>query len=269
MSFDSFETSAASGAPIEVFKFVTASETYRYTNHTENITVNGELYFPAAVVREDIKTGTQLDDTHEINLNMAYDLPLIQNNAYTKSSPSILVTVRRVHLGSNLATDSIVLWVGRVSGFSVTDKLAKVKIASYFSTALRGNIPGVHYQNNCNHVLYDGRCKVLQGGFQTFSAITVISGNDITVTNDGVADGLLVAGIVTLQRTGESRMVINNLSNVITLASSFPEAVLGDSVIMIQGCDHSFATCGTKFSNTLNYGGHPYIPGLNPFQGEV
>ena len=269
MSYDSFETSQATGAPIEVFKFVTSSVTYRYTNHTEQITVNGELYFPIALVREDIKTGTQLEDNHEINLKVPFDLPLVQANAYTKSSPNIDTTVRRVHLGSNLATDSIVIWVGRVSSFSVTGDIAKIRIASSFSTALRGNIPAVHYQNNCNHVLYDSRCKVLQGDFQTITAITVISGNTITVTSDGALDGELVAGIVTLQRTNESRMVISNVSDVITLASSFPDAILGDSVILIQGCDHSFATCGTKFSNTLEYGGHPYVPGLNPFEGEV
>ena len=269
MSYDSLETSASSGAPIEVYKFTTTAETYRYTNSPEQLVVNGETYFPITIVRDKIKTGTQLEDSHEVVVSIPYDEGLVQDNAFTKSSPSVAVEIRRAHYGSDFATESKIIWKGRIASTSTTGRTTKIKIASNFSTILRGNVPGTYYQNNCNHVLFDSRCKLLQGAFQVITFIGSISGTAITVDSDGNPDGDLVAGIMTLQRTNESRMIISNIADVVTIASAFSDAVVGDSVILIQGCDHSFSTCASKFSNTTNYGGHPYVPGLNPFEGEV
>ncbi|MBK7804300.1 MAG: phage BR0599 family protein [Chloracidobacterium sp.] len=35
------------------------------------------------------------------------------------------------------------------------------------------------------------------------------------------------------------------------------------------GCDHTLATCIAKFANGLNYGGMPYWPTKNPFDGTI
>src|SRR3546814_7797331 len=35
-------------------------------------------------------------------------------------------------------------------------------------------------------------------------------------------------------------------------------------VILYPGCDHSRATCISKFNNLLNYGGYDFIPVKNP-----
>ena len=34
------------------------------------------------------------------------------------------------------------------------------------------------------------------------------------------------------------------------------------------GCDRTFATCQSKFGNSLNFGGFPWIPVKNPFAGD-
>jgi hypothetical protein len=34
------------------------------------------------------------------------------------------------------------------------------------------------------------------------------------------------------------------------------------------GCDRTFATCQSKFGNSLNFGGFPWIPAKNPFAGD-
>ena len=37
----------------------------------------------------------------------------------------------------------------------------------------------------------------------------------------------------------------------------------GDNYSMIAGCDKTFETCKTKFSNTINFRGEPYVPGTD------
>jgi uncharacterized phage protein (TIGR02218 family) len=40
-----------------------------------------------------------------------------------------------------------------------------------------------------------------------------------------------------------------------------PALSVGDQIELRAGCDKSFATCGTKFSNRINFRGFPHIPG--------
>ena len=40
-----------------------------------------------------------------------------------------------------------------------------------------------------------------------------------------------------------------------------PALAVGDQIELRAGCDKSFATCGTKFSNRVNFRGFPHIPG--------
>jgi uncharacterized phage protein (TIGR02218 family) len=44
---------------------------------------------------------------------------------------------------------------------------------------------------------------------------------------------------------------------------NFP--VGGDVLSLYPGCDHSMATCISKFNNLVNYGGFPYMTQKNPW----
>lgn len=47
-----------------------------------------------------------------------------------------------------------------------------------------------------------------------------------------------------------------------TLQEPFPFTVgVGDTALIEAGCDRKFATCQTKFLNTLNFQGEPHLPG--------
>jgi Phage conserved hypothetical protein BR0599 len=48
------------------------------------------------------------------------------------------------------------------------------------------------------------------------------------------------------------------------LALPFPVALApGDAYTMIAGCDKQFDTCRTRFNNVVNFGGYPYVPGID------
>ena len=40
-----------------------------------------------------------------------------------------------------------------------------------------------------------------------------------------------------------------------------PNTKAGDRVLVIEGCDHTITTCSTRFGNSANFQGEPFLPG--------
>jgi hypothetical protein len=38
---------------------------------------------------------------------------------------------------------------------------------------------------------------------------------------------------------------------------------VGDLIIISEGCDKAFTTCRLRFSNSENFRGEPYLPGMD------
>ncbi len=165
MTYNAYEQSIHDSAPVECYKFTGSFRTYRYTSADKEVTVNGEVYEPRPVSRKAVRAGTQEDENLAMELELPFDTPLVKDYAYSQAPPTLEVEVRRVHRGTSFATDWVLLWKGKVSSWSVTGRHAKVKIPSIFARALQGNLPNAYFQNPCNHVLYDGRCKVSPAAF--------------------------------------------------------------------------------------------------------
>ena len=52
------------------------------------------------------------------------------------------------------------------------------------------------------------------------------------------------------------------------LLAVLPGLAVGVAFEAFAGCDRTFATCQSKFGNSLNFGGFPWIPAKNPFAGD-
>lgn len=269
MSYDSLEASAHDGAPVECYKFMGTFRTYRYTSAETQQTVNGEDYEPAPVSRGGIKAGTQSDDSLALDISLPFNTAVVKDYAYAESPPRLIVEVYRVHRDSDPATEWALYWKGRVASFTVEDRVAKIRIPSIFARALQGDLPSVYWQAPCNHVLYDSRCKVSRAAHTITTTVTGVARTAFNVTSDGGVANSLKAGEAVCLRTGERRLIMANLAGTITINYPFVDLREGDTVELVDGCDHSFATCKAKFANTLNFGGHPYIPADNPFSGEI
>lgn len=56
--------------------------------------------------------------------------------------------------------------------------------------------------------------------------------------------------------------VADVLENALILDARFDEATPpGTRALLREGCDHTLATCATRFANALNFRGEPYLPG--------
>lgn len=269
MSYDVAEQSVHDGAPVECYKFTGTFRTYRYTSSSNRETVNGEEYQPVAGKRGTIRSGTQADDSLALEITLPFNLDVVQDYGYAESPPSLTLEVYRVHRNTNFATDWVLLWKGEVTAFNIKGRKATVRVPSIFSRALQGDLPNVYYQGPCNHVLYDSLCKVSRATHSVTTTTTDVQTLAFSVIDDGGVDGVLAAGEAVCTRTGERRLILNNLAGTVTIGYPFVDLRVGDEVELTKGCDHSFTTCKAKFGNAANFGGDPYIPADNPFMGDV
>jgi len=79
------------------------------------------------------------------------------------------------------------------------------------------------------------------------------------------AGGYLEYDVVT--GISERRFITDHTSGALTLTTVPAGLVVGATVRVYPGCDHTLATCASKFGNAANYGGFPFMPTKNPFDG--
>lgn len=267
MSYAVKDRSIHDGAPIECYEFVASHKTWRFTSYHTAVTVDGDLYTPLPITRSAIDVGSVIDALQTMDFNIPCDHELAQTFCYTISPKELAVTVKRVHEGDDFATDFRVEWKGDISGASASGKWATIKTAGKFQTKLNGNTSSVFYQRTCNHVLFDVRCKVVKASFTTSALVVKVQGQIITVDNDDVANGDLIAGEMLNTRTGEVQGIIDNITNVLRIGYRFFDIVVGDFVDLTQGCDHQrLGHCKNRFNNVDNYGGFDHVPERNPFE---
>lgn len=262
MTYQQSETGIQSGAPIEVYKFTGSFNSYHYTSYAEAVMVDGILYTPIAIKRDALKVGTQEESQLALEISLPFTDPLVQEYAYDQAPPSLVCEIIRVH--ETDTNDQVTLWKGRVTSFTVEGVLAKVRVPSIFGYILTGTTPSPRYQAPCNHILYDIRCGVNESLFRETRQITGFTGNTVAVNAITQVSADLRGGMVRLDN-GEARMISSVVGLDITVTYPFSNISVGQTADIIQGCDHSFATCKTKFSNGERYGGCPLVPPRNPF----
>jgi Phage conserved hypothetical protein BR0599 len=269
MSYVSVDESRQSGLPIEAYEFVGTYETYRYVNSDRRIQFFGNWYEPIPINRDEAVYGDQAQDGVEMTLELPVTAQLIVDYAFNIAPPDLDLTVYRCHIGLDFAVDPIVFWQGPVTGFNVEKDIAKVRIPSILENVFSGNMPNFYYQQSCNHTLYGSLCGLAESSFRVNALVTAINGQLITVDDDGYADNFLKAGMIRIIGSNERRLILSNVANVLTIFMPFSNLLVGETIQLVVGCDHTFTTCKAKFSNGRNFGGFPYIPTDNPFQGEL
>lgn len=271
MTYQTLETGATSGAPIELYEFIGTYTNYHYTSSDQDVVRLGQTYRASSLVRSEITTGTQVDDNVDLQIDLPFDEQICMDYAYSVSPPQLFLKVWRYHRGQNPNMDAILYWSGEVTNFITTDHVTTIQVPTFFSYGLAGNLPSICYQTLCNHVLYDGQCKVSKAANQTTSTIQSLVGV-LLVVRDSLTfpDNYLRGGVCFDESHEERRMIVASSGSSLTLSYPFSKQVVaGDVVALTAGCNHSWAgDCATKFNNQKNFGGFPFIPLLNPFTGK-
>lgn len=266
MVFDTRERSVQDGAPVEVFDFAWGATVARYTSADAQVTVDGNAYAPASLQRSQIETSAERA-RNAITITCARDFPIAELFRVAPPTEVIQVTVRRVHRGD---ADPAVIWMGRALNCEWSGSEAQINCEPVLSSLRRVGLRR-KFQRQCPHVLYSqglGACGVSKATHATATTVTSVAGLVLNVA--ALATKPWAGGFVEWAApsgTIERRFIVSFSGLGLRLSQAFIGIGAGASVTVYPGCDHTMATCQTVYSNLPNYGGFPFVPLKNPFDG--
>lgn len=266
MSFSVEEKSVESGRPVEVYELRLGSDTYRYASCEDDVTVDGNVWEAIPLRRSSIPISPEAR-TQPIEVTMPASNEFAQK--YVDAVPSSQATLQifRAHRGDLSEKQLLFKGVVRTVKFEGNGTQATLLVVP-MEGGLAKSMPRIDFCAQCNHILFDARCKAVPASFRYIGTVASVSGSEIVVTGlDSAVGGAgwATAGEV-VSGNGDRRLVIRHTAtDTLQLLFPFEDDVAGENVEVYAGCDHEIATCNSKFSNAINFGGFAYVPPKNPF----
>ena len=266
MTYATIETSNESGAPVELYEFTYGNTHWYYTSGDEDVTYQSKTYISTVMTREALKESGEINQAN-LTITVQRDNEVADLFRLYPPAEVVMVKISRYHRDD---AEVIIPWVGRILNVEWRDGLATLHTEPVFTSILRN---GLHrfYQRQCPHLLYGAQCGLSRSAFKVSATVINVINNVIQVNEaaqqiDGYFAGGYIA-FVNMSGSTENRLITDHTSIDLTLPAAVPGLAAGDAIELYPGCDHVLNTCDTKFSNSLNYGGYPWIPTLNPFGG--
>lgn len=266
------EITVESNQPVELYEFTQSGTVTRYTSSEGIVQFGGFDWIPRTLNRSNFGKMTEAEQT-ELKVKLPTTDALASVFVGIQPASRMDLIVSRIHENMSPASQ-ILMFRGFVTAASFDDEVCTLSLKP-FNELFQREMPRQTYQGLCNHVHYDGRCKIIES-----AAPNRFTGTVITQTNSGevieisglsaVADNkspqqAFKGGFVRLLDSSDFRMVLNQQGDFLTLLLPFRNSVLGTDVVVQRGCDRSLTTCREKFDNVINYGGFPHVPIVNPF----
>ncbi|MGG5965240.1 phage BR0599 family protein [Salmonella enterica] len=265
MSWNSQEYSVAAGQPVMLYQFSLGNKFWRYTSADMDLTMLGQHWEAVAIRDGGFMQGT--GDNVEISL--ASNNPVVQLFRGIPPSSPVQVRVYRWH-NTDPAQECHTVWVGSVSEVRRESpeqvKLLSTGVASSFTrTGLR-----LTWGRGCPYSLYDHNCRVSADRMAVRDLpVTAVTGSGITVTlPTGTTQGYFSGGYIEWTDDGflQRRGIRTHSDSVLQLFGGGQGLSTGMVITAYPGCDLTLETCAKKFSNELNYGGCPHMPGISPWE---
>lgn len=277
MAYIDDESGTATGDVVELYKLTAPTTSYRYTSARTSQTYLAEVYDPAeGLGRSSIGSGAS-EERAAINVTISAAAAVVATYAAGAPPASLRLQVFRHQAVSG---ETRTIWDGAVVGISTKGTIATMRSVSQVGLRMSTRLPSLTIANQCQHVLYDGRCRVDRAAYAQATTVVSLSGSTVTVASVGAhGDGWFgFGGEIERTSNGERRFIYTQVGAVLTLSSPFTALSPSDAVTLWPGCDHRFRVtstggpsvvaeghCLSKFANTANYGGHPTVPSGNPF----
>lgn len=263
MTYATTEQSSQDGKPFFLYKFVRGAVVTTFTSNNTLITYDGEDYLPSPISHGGVNQTGQVE---RANLDIVF--PKSDTFARSQFSPDYnqvtYLTIFRAHYDD--PTDVQVMWKGRITSYKVSASAITLTCENIQSTLRRNGLREV-YQRGCRHSLYGRGCGLdIDDWYTNFTASTVL-GNTVTLSTTPATNGYYTGGIIKFGST--LGLVLLHNGNTLTLLHTLPDLINGSTIQLAPGCDLKRSTCEAKFNNVLNFGGMPFIPSRNPFNGFV
>lgn len=252
------------------------SEVRRLTSWDQNLTAAGHTWAAWMVEHSEIRQSMALD-RDEVTLRLRYRDPL---DVFLPGRLDAVVRVAIFRCTVSGSTGSSVgqLYGGEARRFTADGPFCSVSFAGANALFDR-RVPRYLMQRGCNHRLFDARCGLSLSDWDLNAYVYAVSGASVTLESF-FAVGSAPAGwgaahwfaLGYLQRANGSRLLILDSQAkdgsgrvALTLVSAPGTALeIGETVMVLPGCDGDAATCSAKFGNQARHGGFPWLPDKEP-----
>lgn len=249
---------------LELYTFVYAGVSYRYTSNPQDVVVDGNTYTAATIKRDAIEKDNDISKGR-IKIYTIQSALLLKFLAIAPPS-AVSVTLHR-HQPNITVPASELIFSGVIE--SINFDLGQRCIITCVESQqfLMAKFPAWIYQPTCNKQLYSAECGVnralhkLSCSVYDFDPLTpcVFWTNETLPFGDGYFDW----GVA--EWNDESRLIIDQNGQQVIIQAPFSAADLETEVVDIYpGCIKTSAICNSKFSNKAKFLGFPHIPKKNP-----
>jgi uncharacterized phage protein (TIGR02218 family) len=157
---------------------------------------------------------------------------------------------------------TVIMFKGRVGKIDKIGRTQATLTVESDLTLLKKQMPLNFYSTYCVWVLYGMGCTLNSAAYTHSGAVE--PGSTVSVINWSSAAPAYQQGWITFTsgvNEGITSTIKAAAAGALTLIYPLPDApAAGDTFSATYGCDHTLATCGSRFGNTANYRAFPYIP---------
>ena len=289
MTFDAFET--GDGSPIELLTFNNGSQTFRFTNQIEAVTVGSFVFEPLAYTRSAWSQSKDQDDNN-VKMTAPKDFAVAQLYQGILTSAVTTVSIDRFH-ADDLPTPQVqIAWKGQIvslqySGDNVELLLEPITKGSEVT-------PPDTFSAQCNAFLFQTPgCNLTSDDWKFVATATSITPDGLELTFNGLR--LQAVTLDTAQggpgsltseefdkywqgghiRTGDGEIRdiiegdVNGDPDTVRIPIPFRTFQAGQGASVFAGCRLTVDICERKFDNAINFQGYPYVPEIDPANTEL
>lgn len=157
----------------------------------------------------------------------------------------------------------VTLFHGRVSTIdNVGRTQATITVASDL-VVLDYDMPRNLYSPTCLHTLYDSGCGIPSGTYAVSGTVGAGSSATLIAFAGALASHAQGSIVFTSGVNANVRATVKSVAAGVSLSLIYPlpsPPATGDGFTVYAGCDHTRATCQSRFNNLSNFRGFPFVP---------
>jgi len=237
-----------------------------FTDHTSDLTFESQLYkaatgfSPTSIETKDAYSVDNLDVAGILDSTALTEADIMAGIYDFAEVEIFMVNVTELTQGKIIHRRG---WLGEVT-LKNGQFVAEVR---GLAQKLQQNI-GEIYTPTCRAIFGDARCKVHTTSFSATGAVNTVTSRQVFISNAMTQAAGYFSGGEVQWLTGANagrRMEVKEFANKqFVLALPMPNAIAAtDTFKAIAGCDKTFNSCYSKFTNAVNFRGEPYVPGMD------
>ncbi len=157
----------------------------------------------------------------------------------------------------------VTLFRGRLSTVDEVGRTsARITVASDL-IVLDMDMPKNLYSPTCLHTLYDSGCTLVRGAFANGGAVGAGSNASFIYFAGAVAAHAQGSIVFSSGANANIRATVKGSAPGVGISLVYPlpsAPAAGDAFTAYWGCDHTSATCTSRFNNLANFRGFPFVP---------